>query len=231
MKIGNTQVKLHFSILLLFVLLTWQCRAIDTNPLIGILSGAMLTVIVFSMALLHEMAHVKAAERMGYHTDIVILWAFGGAAQIPGLLNASPKKEFIVAIAGPLSNIVVAIITFFVALLLGVDLLEVSNLYTLYLPFVMMYIFWYNTLMGLLNMIPAFPMDGGRVMRAILSIFMPALKATKIAVYIAKGFAIMFSATGIVLSISWGAIIMPLIGIYIWRVASMELKHRLNPYG
>ena len=226
MKIGNITIKFHFSILILIFLVIWRSWSLFASPLLGIVAGGLLTIMILSMVLLHEMAHVKAAQWQGYHTDHIMLWGLGGYAQIPGLANITPKKELIISIAGPLSNIALAIITFFVAQLVGVDVFAINNIYILYIPFVITYLFWLNVLMGIFNMIPAFPMDGGRVARATLSIFMPSLKATKIAVYIAKAFSILFVVGGFYTA----SFLLPLIGFYIWYVSSAELKNKQKGY-
>jgi Zn-dependent protease len=221
MKISGITVKFHYSMLLLAAFILWQSATAFATPLTGILAGSIVTVILFSIVLLHEMAHMKAAHYLGYHSaDTITLWGLGGMAQIPGLQHAAPKEELIISIAGPLSNLALAIVTYFLAPVLGVDLFSMSSLQTLYLPFIVMYFFWYNVMLGIFNMIPAFPMDGGRVMRSALSMFMSSYRATQISVYIAWGFAGLFVVGGLYLK----SILLVLVAAYVAYVSHLEWK-------
>lgn len=221
MQIGKFEVKFHWSLLIIIALVLSQFLTLFANPLHGLLAGLMTIFTVYSIVLLHEMAHMKAAHWLG-HTGAkkIMLFALGGLAQIPALGDFSPKEEFIISIAGPLSNFVMAGGAFLLAYVLGIDVFLTDNLLTLYLPMALSSFFYYNMLLGIFNLIPAFPMDGGRILRAALSVFMPRLKATKIATVIAWAWASVFILYGAMN----GMIVLAIIGGFVAFVSYQELQ-------
>ncbi len=158
--------------------------------------GGLIAIGLFIGVLIHELAHSLIALRSGIRIDSITLLFFGGVAAIEEQ-EPEPKTEFIMALAGPLTSLAIGLIS--VVLVYVVHLLVQSSA----LAGVLMYIFGYLAILNILlfafNLLPAFPMDGGRVLRAYLATRMPLHKATAIASSIGKGFAIVFGLVGLIL--------------------------------
>ncbi len=186
--------------------------------------GLALIVGIFFFVTVHELCHSLVALHFGIKVKRITLLPIGGVAS----MTESPKKpyqELLISIAGPLSNVMVVLIFYYpLMLLLGKD--------TLMHPFYMMigkvpftgqisiiaHIYWLNLVLAVFNMLPAFPMDGGRVLRAILSYRMSYKEATDVAVRLGHIFALLFGYLGIV----HGHIFLIIIAVFIYMAASSE---------
>src|SRR5262249_1957605 len=134
------------------------------------LEGVVLIVAVFACVVLHELGHALAARRYGITTPDITLLPFGGLARL-SRMPEKPSEEIVIAIAGPLFNVVIAFLVFFAlgpALETGVMGRVEDPTYSL-----LARLFSANVLLVLFNLIPAFPMDGGRVLRALLAFWLP----------------------------------------------------------
>ena len=190
--IAGTAVRIHITLLLLLVWLgtifyrqggaeaAWQ--------------GTIFIVLIFLCILLHEFGHVFAARRYGVKTRDVTLWPFGGISSMERMPD-KPGEELIVAVAGPAVNVVIAAV---LLLWLG-PRFDLANLTTIEDPAVSLAVkvAAANIILVVFNLIPAFPMDGGRVLRAILAMRMGNARATELAATIGQGFAIVFGVLGI----------------------------------
>ena len=191
-SIGGTAIRIHVTFLLFLIWLgaiyyrqggaeaAWQ--------------GTIFVVLIFLCVLLHELGHVFAARRYGVKTRDVTLWPFGGIASMEQMPE-KPAEELVVALAGPAVNVVIAAV---LLLWLG-SRLDPENLTKIEDPAVSMAakVAGANIILVLFNMIPAFPMDGGRVLRALLAIWMGNARATEVAAAIGQGFAVVFGIVGI----------------------------------
>lgn len=153
----------------------------------------LLVLSVFGCVLLHELGHSLSARRYGIGTEDITLLPIGGLARLE-YMPRKPVQELVIALMGPAVNVVIA------AVLLGIYLLFLGSFDDMVfpgnfdvIPFVTGLII-INVLLVVFNMIPAFPMDGGRVLRALLSFKLSYVKATKIASIIGKMAAIGFIA-------------------------------------
>jgi len=159
----------------------------------GLLNGVGFVLALFACVLLHEFGHALAAKRYGIPTKDITLLPIGGLARLERMPD-KPKQELVVALAGPLVNVVIAAVLF--VILLATNALEpVANLTVTqgsFLERLMMV----NVTLVLFNLIPAFPMDGGRVLRAVLAMRMDYAKATRTAATLGQGFAFMFGLIG-----------------------------------
>lgn len=151
-------------------------------------------MLIFVCVLLHELGHVFAARRYGVRTRDITLWPFGGISSMERMPD-KPSQELIVAVAGPAVNVAIAAV---LILWLGPRfnleaLTEIEN------PAVSLAvkIAGANIILVVFNMIPAFPMDGGRVLRALLAMRMGNARATQVAATIGQGFAVVFGVLGI----------------------------------
>jgi Zn-dependent protease/predicted transcriptional regulator len=217
MYIGRfTQIKvfIHWSFLLLIGYIVYA--GVSAGQTAEAISWHLLFILtIFLCVVLHEFGHALTARRFGFKTKDIILLPIGGVARFEELPE-NPKQEFLVAIAGPMVNFLIA---FLLYLLIGpavhslldssITSIDASNFLTQLLVI--------NLLLGLFNLIPAFPMDGGRIFRAVLSMFLPRVKATKMA----AGLGFIF-ATGFVFIGFFYNPFLILIGVFIMLSASSE---------
>lgn len=159
--------------------------------------GMIVTLSLFAGVLIHELAHSVVAISKGLEVKSITLLILGGVSAIDEGQSPDPRVEMPMAIAGPLASLVIGIITGIIALVSYYFILQPA------LAGILFYVFGYlsflNILLFLFNLIPAFPMDGGRVLRAFLAKRMPIHQATSIAADIGRGFAIIFGIIGLLL--------------------------------
>jgi Zn-dependent protease len=137
--------------------------------------GLYLAVMIPAMVVAHEFGHSIVAQRYGHKVSKIVLFGLGGQAHIQSLGRPKPNEELAITIAGPGVNLVLALFGISIyALLFSVGIVDTSNLFLL--VFILM-----NLMMGIFNLVPAFPMDGGRLLRAGLSKYLGHVKATRIA--------------------------------------------------
>lgn len=211
-RIAGTDIGLHITFLLF---LAWIGLA---DYLVGGTAAAVDAVVfimlVFLCVTLHEFGHIAMARRFGIKTPTVVLTPIGGIASLERMPER-PGQELLVAIAGPLVNVVIALLLmagFGLSLsgVLTVDLEQASLAERLLLV---------NVTLVAFNLIPAFPMDGGRVLRALLAMKLGAQRATSLAAKIGQGFAALFVLLGLFFSP-----ILVLIGVFIYFAAAAEAQ-------
>jgi Zn-dependent protease len=154
---------------------------------------SLLIVAVFSCVILHELSHAVVARRFNILTKHITLLPIGGIAQLESLPQ-KPEQELLIAVAGPASNLLVA-----AALLPFVDmraLAESESLTSVNITTFLFTLLTINVWLAIFNLVPAFPMDGGRMLRAVLAFWIDYMKATKIAAYIGQAFGTVFFFAG-----------------------------------
>ena len=169
------------------------------------LPGLVLLTVVFLSVLLHELGHALAARRLHVPILGIDLHFFGGAAKM-GRMPSSPREEIIIAAAGPAVSFALALLGF------------VALLVTRFEP--LAYFAGINLVLGGFNLLPALPMDGGRIFRALLSRRMGRLRATSVAVKVAHGVAIGLGVLGAVR----GNLFLVGLAVLLWVLASAELR-------
>ena len=150
--------------------------------------GGVTAVGLFVGVVLHELGHSLVAMRFGFPIDSITLWIFGGIAH----LTEQPedwKQELTIAIAGPIVSIAIGVVTYvaFVAVPEGIPTVR----------FVFGYLALLNLVLAAFNLLPGFPMDGGRILRALLNRTRPYARATEIAAEVGKLFAILLGLFGL----------------------------------
>ncbi|HEU4848762.1 MAG TPA: site-2 protease family protein [Rubrobacteraceae bacterium] len=191
----------------------------------GSLPSALLTVgiivALFVCVLLHEFGHALMAQRVGIETADITLLPIGGLARLKSLPDR-PWDEVKIAIAGPLVNVVLAPIFFGIALLLGGSLTMPPNILegVQSAGQVFVYLGYINVALVLFNLIPAFPMDGGRVLRGLLATRFGMVRATDIASAVGQFFAAAFFLLGLL----GGNLLLALIAVFIFFGATGEAQ-------
>ncbi len=223
-KIGRllgVTIELHWTTLLFIIFL------LILNPTYSLVLG-----ILFLIISLHELAHSVVARKHGIKVQKIILLPIGGMAVMEES-SIKPKAEFYMAIAGPMFNFLFAFLVLLFVQGLGLPVYQLSiwnSMLSGEIPLdiiglVTSSLFWLNWLLGAFNLfVPAIPMDGGRVLRALLAMFLDYVTATKIAAYLSKAItAIMF-----LIALATFSIILLLISVFIYLGASAEIEQAIN---
>ncbi len=189
------RVSVHwtFSLLILWIILISIGRGLETPQIIMHL---LFVMALFVCVVLHELGHSLAAIKLGGKVDSITLLPIGGMAHL-SKMPEKPKDEFLVSAAGPLVNVLIAaLLWIYLAVFRTIDVhdLEFETITGNNFLFLLLAA---NLFIVVFNLIPAFPMDGGRLFRSALSIRMSRLKATQIAKDIGQVFAILFIVAGL----------------------------------
>lgn len=234
-RLFGIDVRIHWSFWLLPLLVILSGGA---GPLsIGMHLGLLFAM--FGCVVLHEFGHALAARRYGIRTRDVTLYPIGGVANLERI-SEKPMEELVIAIAGPLVNVAIVGLLFGVLALkaaLGPIRIEGDQIAFDSVDLFLGLLMWLNVGMIAFNLIPAFPLDGGRVFRAILAWKMDRLRATRIAV--AVGSVLMFGLA--ILSFLYtGSIWLGMIALFLYfagqrEVAALEFREwmrreRENPH-
>jgi stage IV sporulation protein FB len=214
-RIAGIDVKVHATFLLLLAF--YGFAFFGQGGLPAAVQGVVFIILVFGCVLLHEFGHALAARRYGINTPDITLLPIGGLARLDRMPE-KPSEELVVAIAGPLVNVVIAaILAPFVpfAMMAKPDVLEHFGFGLI--P----QLFFANCVLVIFNLLPAFPMDGGRILRAFLAMRMDYAKATNIAASIGQSLAF----TGALFAlVSWKPMLM-LVAIFVFFGAQSEAAH------
>lgn len=211
--VSGIPVYLHATFLLLiaFLLVADLARGEGVRAAVG---GALFVVSIFATVVLHEFGHAFAARHYGIKTKDITLLPIGGIARLERLPEV-PRQELWVALAGPAVNIVIAVVGWLavVALALGNPDLDLRSATDTPLGrFVAV-----NVWLAVFNMIPAFPMDGGRALRALLAERLEYVRATEIAANLGQGLALLFGFLGL-----FSNPFLIFIALFVWMGASGE---------
>lgn len=193
-RIFGIDIQLHFSWWLIFILLAWSLSSAffpQNFPGLSIkmywLMGIIASLLLFVSVLLHELSHSLVAKVRKIKVENITLFFFGGVAGIDDE-EMKPSSEFVMAIAGPLFSLFLALIFFLIYRFNG------NTFWTA----ITLYLYQLNFVLAIFNLIPGFPLDGGRAFRAILHAYYHNLKkATKIAASSGRIFAIFLIALGL----------------------------------
>lgn len=190
-RIGGIEVRLHVTFLLLLVWIGVSYYAV--GGVAAAISALAFIGALFGSVLLHELGHAFAARRYGVRTPDITLLPIGGVARLDRIPD-SPRAELAIALAGPAVNIVLAAVLYVLATIAGrIDALGGIHLFG---GTFLGRILFVNLWLALFNLLPAFPMDGGRVLRAALAHRLGFARATQIAAGVGQAFAFVFALLG-----------------------------------
>lgn len=222
-KIMGIPIRLHITFLLILPVFAWMFASMepqsggfsDVEPLLLRYSlGMASSVLLFTCVLLHELGHSYVAKKYGSNINSITLFLFGGVSSMEDIPR-DPKTELKMAVAGPAVSLIIGLALISIHEILNQELLFQDSPY--------MRLVWLigsiNVVLCIFNLLPAFPMDGGRVLRAWLAGRMSYIKATRAAAGIGKMFAIFMGIFGFFYSI-W----FTLIAFFIYIGASEEEK-------
>ena len=210
-RIAGIQLRIHITFLLLIAWLAFGYYAEGGSAVAG--SRVIFILLLFLCVVLHEFGHAFAAKAFGINTPDITLLPIGGVVRLERMPE-EPVQELIIAVAGPLVNVVIAIGLFVAGgsqALLGSAAVEGGGFIAQLLII--------NIILVLFNLLPAFPMDGGRVLRALLATRMSYARATQVAATVGQGFAFVFGFIGL-LNPNWFMLIF--IALFVYIGASQE---------
>ncbi len=211
-RIAGIDIYLHATF---FLLLAWIALShLFAGHSVAVAAGGLLLIAsVLAVVVLHELGHALVARRFGIATRDITLYPIGGVARLERMPER-PLHELLVAIAGPAVNLLLA-----GAIYLGLrvaeantggDLLGVDGSFAVQLMLI-------NLSLGLFNLLPAFPMDGGRILRAVLAFRMDRARATAVAARIGRGLAVVMGIAGLM----WNPML-AVIAVFVWVAAGQE---------
>lgn len=221
-RIRGIQLRVHvtFALILVWGAYYWGTQADDGAH--GALFGVAATLLLFLCVTLHELGHSVQARAYGIQVPDITLYPIGGVARLQEI-PAEPVKEFRIAIAGPLVNLVIVAVLWVIGGIVGIpalrwpgDLFHVlrNPTWKLLLP----YLAFANLSLFLFNLLPAFPMDGGRILRSLLAMRLDYRRATGIAVAIGQAMAFLFGLYGF----ATGEYFLILVAIFVYMGAGQE---------
>lgn len=228
-------VFLHWTFGLIFIYILWHAQSEGLGAIETIWLTALFMAL-FLCVLLHEYGHAIAARKYGVKTRDIVLMPIGGVARLERMPE-KPFQEFVVAIAGPAVNVAIAVLLFFVLSFvveeggfremmvaaiqtrgIGQEIVTESGYLMSPVVHFFIYLAFTNVVLVIFNMIPAFPMDGGRVFRALLSMWLGRPRATKIAAWLGQVIALLLVATGL-----WSSdFMLSILGIFVIYAARAE---------
>jgi Zn-dependent protease len=224
-KVKGIEIRAHFTfvLVLIWAALDWGVR--QGLGMAGALYGVVFISLLFVAVTLHELGHSLMARRYGAKVRDITLLPIGGVARLDGGM-ARPRHELWMAVAGPAVNVALAAVLGAIAVpvlgwraLGGLGVLF-ERLNTIGLERLLVDLFVANLGLALFNLLPAFPMDGGRVLRALLASRMDELDATRIAARVGQGLAVILGLVGLFS----GALNLLLVAVFIFAGAEQEWR-------
>lgn len=210
-NIAGIEVKVHAT----FILILIYVAVLHWGSLQSVILGLAFILALFACVVLHELGHALTARRFGIRTRDIILLPIGGVARLERIPD-QPRQEFWVALAGPAVNVVIAAVLA-TWLQLTNAWAPVEELTATGGPFLER-LWMVNVFLVVFNLIPAFPMDGGRVLRAMLAMRIDYVQATQIAANVGQGLAFVFGFLGLFSTNPF----LVFIALFVWIGAAQE---------
>ena len=206
-RIWGVDIQVHWSFILILFYGAFLFGRNASNLAAGAIYGVVVILLLFVCVVLHEFGHAIVAKYFGVNVPHITLLPIGGVAQLERMPR-KPMQEFLIAIAGPAVNFALAAVLLPAALLVVSMSMRTGTMWALISALMrtaqsmsvgglLLTLAGTNLLLGVFNLLPAFPMDGGRILRALLALRLQYVPATRIAVLIGRGMAILFAIWGI----------------------------------
>ena len=214
-RIGGIDLRVHATFVLLIAWLAlarWQA----TGSLADTASGVAFALALFASVLLHELGHAAMARRHGVATRDITLLPIGGVARLESMPR-EPSGELWIALAGPAVSAALAVVLWALAGMMGLAVTGPAVVLGERRAFVVQ-LMWANVVLLAFNLLPAFPMDGGRVLRALLARRTSYLRATEIAARVGRSFALVLGAFGLLANP-----MLAVIALFVWLAAAGEM--------
>jgi len=235
-KISGIQIRLDYSWFIIFALVTWSLSAgyfprqfprLDVSSYW--IAGIIASILFFFSIILHELMHSIIALKSGIKIRSITLFIFGGATHLSREAK-TPRKEFWIALSGPLASVFLGLTIWGAAMIIRDDVSPI-------IVSVFHYLAWINVFLGIFNLVPAFPLDGGRILRAIAwwKTGNPAY-AIRLSTDLGKGFSIAVIGIGVI-QIFTGSLLagiwLSLIGLFLRSMAyagmhEFEIRHSME---
>jgi Zn-dependent protease/CBS domain-containing protein len=212
-RIAGIDLYVHVTFL---ILVGWVALShyLERRSAVDAVTGVAFILCLFGIVVLHELGHALTARRFGIPTRDITLLPIGGVARL-ARMPEDPKQELLVALAGPAVNAALAAM-FFVILELGDGLAAYGEVVRVG-GSLLNQLLWVNVSLAVFNLLPAFPMDGGRVLRALLALRTDYLRATQIAAGVGQAFAVVFGFVGLFTNP-----FLVFIALFVWLGAAAE---------
>lgn len=217
-RVLGIDLYMHLTFLLIIAYVAYMHYAAGEN-LAGVLSGIAFVLAIFACVVMHEYGHALTARQFGVKTKDITLLPIGGVARLERIPE-KPLQEFLVAVAGPAVNIAIAGVIF-VLLTLTNSLEPFERVASTGGSFLERLMF-VNIALVIFNMLPAFPMDGGRVVRSLLATQMDYVSATNYAAATGKVMAVLFAIMALFAPMPFNNPFLLLIALFVWMGASQE---------
>ena len=213
-SVGGIGVYIHWTFWLL--VMAYMLSAVANSGIAAGLYGMAFILSIFACVVAHEFGHAWSASWYGIRTQDITLLPIGGVARLQRMPE-KPVQEIVIALAGPAVNVIIAALLF-VLILYGVLIGQAAPALGVELDFVEQ-LFWANVVLVLFNLLPAFPMDGGRVLRGVLGMWTSHIRATEIAARVGRWMALLFAITAIFV----GPLTLLLVAGFIFLAGTAEL--------
>jgi stage IV sporulation protein FB len=211
-RVAGTEIKVHVTFLILVAF--WALQGYQQGGATGAVAASVMLLALFACVLLHEFGHILMARRFGVRTPDVILLPIGGVARLERI-PSEPRQELLIAIAGPLVTLAIIVVLYLILLATGAPprLGEMDTNAGL-----LTFLFGLNVYLLLFNLIPAFPMDGGRVLRALLASRLGLVRGTRLAATLGQFLAAAGGFYGLTTGNGW----LILIALFVFLGAGAE---------
>jgi len=221
-RIAGIHVGLNWSLLVVAALIAWSlasgilpAQAPGQTTGVYWVAGVISAFVFLASLLAHELAHSVVATRRGVRVDGITLWLFGGVSRF-GSETTSPGSQALIIFVGPLTSLVLGGIFYLLAIAAG------GGAPTGLLPVTLSWLGYINIVLGVFNLVPAFPLDGGRLLQSLIWLRTgDRLRATRIAARIGMGFAFLLIAYGLATFLVAGSLIGGLWSVFLgWFLLS-----------
>ncbi len=220
LTVAGIGIYVHATFVLLPMFFAAYSYLASEGNVMAAVGGVVFILVLFVIVVLHELGHALTAKRFGIKTRDITLLPIGGVARLERMPE-KPWQELVVALAGPAVNVALAIILFAVL----VPMMTIAEMLQFDLSLLggnfLVRLLQVNIFLALFNMLPAFPMDGGRVLRALLAMKMAYPRATRLAATIGQMMAAMFGIAGLL----GGGPFLIIIAIFVWIGAGQEASY------